>query len=409
MTGALGIVIIMLPDQSVLLMLHHLLDVLTAFAGVSLILWVFSDVFQSIIVPHYRPGHFRLSPVLSCMLWLPLRWLAGRFPESSFVRAALTMFAPAAVLTLLGCWMTLMVLGYSLVLWSERSHITPHLHNIADAFYFAATSVLTIGFGDVVACTFLARVTVICSAVSGIVLLALTVSFLFATQSHFHNREVNAQIISARSQYICNGVLLFDAMRRKTDATALLELCERWIIDIYQSHTAYPFLVYFRSRSSRNGWIPQMGTVLDAASLMLTIGPEKYSDAAHSIFDTGCRALSVFTAYLTLRTRGRIVANPPTEDYHKLFIALGEKDAARAAAKFASYRTVYLADLHRLCNYFVVAPPELNFVNTQLNERFQANSPALSNSSQQKLPAPGMTAEFQISSNGLVPKSSSHR
>lgn len=390
-------------------MLHHLLDVLTAFAGIFLILWVFSDVFQSIIVPHYRPGHFRLSPVLSCMLWSPLRWLADRFPESKFVRAALTMFAPAAVLTLLGCWMTVMVLGYSLVLWSERTHITPHLHNIQDAFYFAATSVLTIGFGDVVACTFLARTTVICSAVSGIVLLALTVSFLFATQSHFHNREVNSQIISARSQYVCNGVLLFDTMRRKADATGLLELCERWIVDIYQSHTAYPFLVYFRSRSSRNGWIPQVGTVLDAASIMLTIGPEQHRDVAHSIFDTGCRALSVFTAYLTLSKRNKITGLPPTEDYQKFFMALGERDAAGAAAKFASYRTIYLADLYRLCDYFVVTPPELSYVHAQLSERLQANSPALSTSAQQKLPAPGMTSEFQISSTGLVPKGSPRR
>lgn len=386
---------------------HHLLDVLTALAGGSLILWVFSDVFQSIIVPHYRPGHFRLSPVLSCILWSPLRLLADRFPDVNFVRAALTMFAPAAMLTLLGCWMTLMVLGYSIVLWSERAHITPHLHSLEDAFYFAATSVLTIGFGDVVACTFLARFTVICSAISGIVLLALTVSFVFATQSHFHNREVNAQIISARANYTCNGFILFDAVRRKADATTFLELCERWIIDIYQSHTAYPFLVYFRSRSSRTAWIAQMGAVLDTASLLLTIGPEHYRDIAHSIFDTGCRALSVFTAYLTLGKKNS--HQPPVEDYQKIFIALGERDSAGAAATFASYRTIYLADLYRLCDHFVVPPPELTLVTTKPQERLAANSPVLSTSAQQKLPAPGMTSEFQVSSNGLTPKDASRR
>lgn len=380
----------------------HILDILIAVAGTSLVLWVFSDVFQSIIVPHYRPGHFRLSPVLSCMLWSPLRALAERYPNRPLFRTAMTLFAPAAMLTLLGCWMVVMVLGYAIVLWAERAHITPHLHNLEDAFYFAATSVLTIGFGDVVACTFLARVTVIFSAVSGIVLLALMVSFLFATQSHFHNREVNAQIISARSQYVCNGVLLFETMRKKPDATALLELCERWIIDIYQSHTAYPFLLYFRSRSSRSAWISQVGAVIDTAALMLTIGPEQYRDVAHSIFDTGCRALSVFTSYLTL---GKQVSEPlPQEDYAQLFVTLGVKDPEAAANRFSTYRKIYRSELMRLCCYFAVSPPTLNVVNQKLHERLDSGSPGLSVSAQQKLAAPGMTSEFNLTSSGISRK-----
>lgn len=377
----------------------HLKDILTALAGVALILWVISDVFQAIIVPHYRPNRLRLSHMISKVLWVPLRYLAKKFPNSHLINNTMAMYAPAAMMTLLVCWLTVMMMGYSLILWSERAHINPHLRNFDDAIYFAATSVLTVGFGDVVACTFLSRATVVCSAVSGIVLLALTVSFLFATQSHFHNREVNSQIIAARSRHRCAGLLLFENLRRKADATSIYELCERWIIDIYQSHSAYPMLMYFRSRSSRVAWLSQMGAVLDLAALLLTIGPEQHSDVAHSIFDAGSRALAVFSKRLTLRGSAG-AEQDQFKDYVKVFRAMKQSDPVSAARRFESYRKIYQTDLQLLCEFFAVEPPEFSSANL---EEFCSDA-ALEDSRSKRVVAPGRTQEIYKKPENLIRK-----
>jgi hypothetical protein len=53
--------------------MSELLNIIYAVLGVSLIVMVLSDVFQSIIVPHYLPRGMRLSPLLvSKLMWLPL-------------------------------------------------------------------------------------------------------------------------------------------------------------------------------------------------------------------------------------------------------------------------------------------------------------------------------------------------
>jgi hypothetical protein len=380
----------------------HVQDLFIAIAGMSLIFLVISDVFQAIIVPHYRPNLFRLSHILtSRILWTPLRGLASRFPESMVIRNAVTMFAPAAMMTLLACWLIVMVLGYALILWSERAHITPNLTSIEDSIYFAATSVLTVGFGDVVACTFLSRATVVCSAVSGIILLALTVSFLFATQSHFHCREVNAQILFARGKNTCDGTVLYSNLTKDVDSSPFLELCERWIIEIYQSHTAYPFLMYFRSRSSRFSWLTQMGSVLDMTAMVLTAGPEKYQEAAQSIFDTGTRSLAIFANYLGLTREPSSTDTTSTESYVKLFRALKVKEPNLAAATFSTYRQIYYRDLQALCKYFVIALPQLGITCMEPDDQAPAHPLAIS---AQKLAAPGMTKEFLKTSQGLQRK-----
>ena len=45
---------------------------------------------------------------------------------------------------------------------------------------------------------------------------------------------------------------------------------ERWIVEVLDSHVAYPLLGYFRSSHDNLSWISALGTVLDTATLVLT-------------------------------------------------------------------------------------------------------------------------------------------
>jgi hypothetical protein len=370
----------------------HLLDIATGLAGLTLIVLVFSDVFQSIIVPHYTPKGTRLSPrFISKVLWQPLRTLVKSLPESTTMQANLTMFAPAAMMSLISCWLVLMTCGYAMLLWAERSQIKPTLSNAQEALYFAATSVLTIGYGDLVAASPLARATVICAAVSGLVLLAITVSFLFAIQSHFHVREVNSQIISSRHEHSANGAMFYHNLRKEAIATASLELCERWLTEVYQSHSAYPLLLYFRSRSTKASWLVQLGVVLDAAAIGLALDSQNNRVLKRSIYDNGSRALAVFSNYLSLDPRHHEEMQDP-QVFEQIFHALGAPNYHQAAANFAELRQHYYPELYALADFLLIALPPLSMIDA---DQLHAEPGANLAHPKDKKHVPGMTALFE--------------
>ena len=50
----------------------------------------------------------------------------------------------------------------------------------------------------------------------------------------------------------------------------LFQTWQGWAVEVLDSHVAYPLLGYFRSSHDNLSWISGLGTVLDAASLVLT-------------------------------------------------------------------------------------------------------------------------------------------
>ena len=63
----------------------------------------------------------------------------------------LGLFAPAATVGLLLAWLVTLIFGYGLVFYALRDQLRPVPTDLGDALYFAATSLLTLGFGDFVA------------------------------------------------------------------------------------------------------------------------------------------------------------------------------------------------------------------------------------------------------------------
>ncbi|HMY54696.1 MAG TPA: potassium channel family protein [Candidatus Obscuribacter sp.] len=366
-------------------------DIAIAVSGFTIIVMVLSDVFQSIIVPHYRPKGTRLSPLLiSGILWQPLRQFIKAREMKQKAEADLSLFAPAAIMCLLACWLTLMTTGFALLLYAERANIKPQLQSIEEALYFAATSVLTIGFGDVVACSALSRLTVIAAAMAGLVLLAISVSFMFAIQSHFHNREVSSQIISSRHGHSKNGAVLYLRLLDDNSAAGCLELCERWVTDIYQSHSAYPILLYFRSRSSRASWLVQLCVALDAAAIAIAMNNSRHMALFNSIYDNGSRAVDVFATYLTLHPRIKNVTQEPAL-FQSLFKNLGASDIEQTAAYFSVLRQRYFPALSSLSDFFLIELPPLVSADAQI--LLQARSGELSFRPEQTAALPRQEAE----------------
>jgi hypothetical protein len=174
---------------------------------------------------------------------------------------------------LLITWLTAMIVGYGLVIYAIRDQVQPVPPDLGSAVYFAATSLLTIGFGDIVAVGAPARVLVITAAIAGLGAVALVVTFLFSLYGSYQRREAQVVTLQAAAGGPPSAVTLLETYAQLGLVGRLPDLFvewQRWGVEVLDSHVAYPLLGYFRSSHDNLSWISALGSVLDAASLILT-------------------------------------------------------------------------------------------------------------------------------------------
>ena len=164
--------------------------------GILLTVLVLWDLFETIVVPRPTPGWFRISRYVIRFSWRAFR-AVGRDRRGKAHDTLLGLFAPAATLALLIVWLATLIVGYGLVLFALRDQISPRPADLGTTIYFAATSVLTLGFGDFVAAGPAARAVVVLSAASGLGVVALVVTFLFSLFGSYRRREVQVVTLQA--------------------------------------------------------------------------------------------------------------------------------------------------------------------------------------------------------------------
>lgn len=247
------------------------LFVLLGLVLLSVTLW---DVFETIVVPRPTPGWLRIGRYLVRGSWRLVRAFAGPGPDRSpTAERALGLFAPAATILLLVAWLVALFVAFGLILFGLRDQLQPQPPNLGSAIYFSASSVLTIGYGDIVATGTLARIAVVAAAVCGLGIVALVVTFLFSLYGSYQRREANVVLLQAKAGSPVSAVVLLENLARFQLSDHLPQFFgewERWEVEVLDSHVAYPLLGYFRSSHDNLSWISALGSVLDTATLVLT-------------------------------------------------------------------------------------------------------------------------------------------
>src|SRR6476659_9940554 len=198
--------------------------------GLFLIILAFWDLFETVIVPRPTPGWFRIARYVVRGSWRVLRAvLRGRSGEPR--DRILGLFAPALVIALL--------VGYGLVLYALRDELHPVPPDLGTSIYFAATSLLTLGFGDIVADGGLARLFVATAAVGGLGAVALVVTFLFSLYGSYQRREVEVVALQAAAGAPPSAVALLENYAQLDIVGRLPELFlvwQRWAAEVLDSH-----------------------------------------------------------------------------------------------------------------------------------------------------------------------------
>ena len=177
--------------------------------GLFLLALTFWDLFQTIVVPRPTPGWFRIGRYLIRGSWHVLRGIRDGRPGRSYDRV-LGLFAPAATVALLVAWLVALFVGYGLILFAIRDEIEPVPSDLGTTVYFAATSVLTLGFGDIVAVGGPARIVIAIAAISGLGTVALVVTFLFSLYASYQRREVRVVTLQSAAGAPPSAVALLE-------------------------------------------------------------------------------------------------------------------------------------------------------------------------------------------------------
>jgi hypothetical protein len=258
-------------------------------------------------------------------------------------------------------WVSLALLGYALILWSPAfvDGIGPGGDSFGNALYVSGTSLLTLG--SVGGVTGLTRAIVVAEGATGLGLFAVVIAYLPVLYQAFNRREVGVLLLDARAGSPPSGPELLHRMGSAGVASSLHGLFaewERWVADVLESHMSYPLLTLFRSPHENTSWVTSLGSVLDAATLLLTAVEDEPDERAILLYGTGVHAVEDLFYYFRLTERETVIQRDEFED------VLGDmKDdgfAVRslddAFARFTEKRAKYAPRLDALAVLLAATP-----------------------------------------------------
>ena len=230
------------------------------------------DVFQTAVVPRAPYINIRPSSLTTRLLWRLWPAIAGRYHPKRR-EDILSTFAPFDMIALLVMWAALVGLGYGCIFYAMRAQLEPQPMDFHTSLYFAYSTMLTIGFGDVVPHSFWSRALAIVTGASGLGLVAVVTSYLFAIFGSFSARERYVIALGARSGTPPSGCGLLETHGYAKLVDRLPDVMHEgqdWAAGVVQSQVAYPILNYFRSNDARQSWVGTLGTLLDAAAMIVS-------------------------------------------------------------------------------------------------------------------------------------------
>jgi hypothetical protein len=338
-------------------------DAVAVIAGALVVLIIASDVFQSVIVP--RPANrFRGSAFIARHGWRTAGAIGMRFADTDKREAFFGTFAPLLLVVLMVYWVVGLTLGFGSIFFGLREQLGPVPHNYWTAVYYAGTSFLTLGYGDIVAHHGAARALSLAAAAIGLATFSILTAFLFSTFAAFQRREAFIVALRERTGAPPSGVYFIERhvdLDMLGDLGATFRSAEAWMGDVLETHLAYPVLSYFRSTHDNQSWVGTIGALLDAATLIVTTIDIGYVGQATMISRLGRHLVGDYTMYYGLPSGqdAGIERAEFDQAYERLHgRGLRMRDPAEAWTDFAALRGTYAVALNAMASYWRIPPAQ---------------------------------------------------
>src|SRR5438270_77553 len=331
-------------------------------AGVAIFLIVLWDAFESIILPRRVTRKFRLTRLFYKITWTITKSIGNLIRSRKMRENFFGFFGPSSLLLLLAVWAVGLIFGFGLMQFGAGSAINNASGlqpSFGTDFYLSGTTFFTLGLGDVVPRSALARALVVTEAGFGFGFLAAIIGYLPFIYGSFSKREVDISLLDSRAG---TPPTAGELLRRHSSAHGhdplrlLLKEWEFWCAELMESHLSYPVLAYFRSQHDNQSWIASLTAILDTCAIVM-VGIEgacekqaelTFAIARHAVVDLS----QVFGTAPKPLPHDRL----PAQDLRRIRDILAQHgmklhDGEQADRKLLEFRKMYEPYIFALANY----------------------------------------------------------
>jgi Ion channel len=342
------------------------------------ILW---DAFETVALPRTAMRKMRLARLFYRSTWGPWVAVARLIGPARRRDAFLALYGPLSVFGLLMVWAIGVVIGFALLLWSQRALVStlPGDSRLFDLVYLSGSTLFTLGSADLAPHNEVGRVLTVVEAGIGLGLLSLVLSYLPVLYGSFSRREVRLTLLDTWAGSPPSAAELLRRLATTGDPATLSEFLkewEYWCSELLESHISYPPVAYFRSQHRHQSWVSALATVLDLSAL-LKVGVDGFQTwRAHQTFAIA-RHAAVDLAQILGGPPDTTVDRLPREALVALRRDLGRagltfEDSADADDQLAELRRSYEPYILALANRLKTpAPPWLH--TTSVRHNWQTN------------------------------------
>ena len=333
--------------------------VVAAAGGIVLIVGILSDAVATLIVTQGSSSFWRPTRLFYASTWRLTRAVAARLPDRAG-EYALNVYPALSLLGLLVLWLAGLMLGWSLVYWGLDQRLGG-TRDFGTLVYYAGTSLVTPVFGS--AHGGLVRMLTLLETLTGLVTIALMISYLPALYGAYSRRESRLLTLDDPMGGRITPVRVIASNAPGGDVEMLYRAMadwQLWTADVLESHVSYPMLALFRSQHPGQSWVTALGVVTDAATLTCACVDGARSREPYFLYGRGRRAVIEISDRLHVPKTGNTVSWLVEENFeiawrHLVDTGLPLRDKAAAWSDLRALRSTYGDDLERLID-FLVAP-----------------------------------------------------
>jgi hypothetical protein len=340
----------------------HMIPAPGAFAaGVAIFLIVMWDAFEAIILPRRVTRRFRLTRLFYKTTWTTWKFIIGLVPSRKGRETLLGFFGPISLLILVGVWAAGLVFGFGLMQYGAGSAVvtTGAQPGFVADLYLSGTTFFTLGLGDVVPHSPLARALVVTESGFGFGFLAAVIGYLPFIYGSFSKREVNISLLDSRAGTPPTAGELLRRHAYPGGSEALRHLFkdwELWAAELMESHLSYPVLAFFRSQHDNQSWIAALTAILDACALVKVGVEDACQRQAELTFAIARHAAVDLSQVFKTPPRALPQDRLPAEDLRRIRDTLAQhgvklRDGPDADRRLTELRNMYEPYLYALAEY----------------------------------------------------------
>ncbi len=338
-------------------------------AAFVVMLVIMQDAFEVMLLPRRVRREVRFMRVYFRATWGI--WVAFCVRVRSLPRREhmLGLYGPLSMLLLFATWAGLLIVAFGTMEWALQPAPSAAAAGSpwSEQIYMSGVTFFTLGYGDIVPHSSLARVLSVFEAGTGIGFIAVVIGYLPVLYQFFSRREAHVIQLDGRAGSPPTAATMLSRHGEGGGLDQLNVLLREWEIwgsELLESHLSYPMLAYYRSQHHNQSWLTALACIMDACALVLVGVPALPPLQARMTFTMARQVLvEMAQSFDIAPSRYDGGDRLPHAEYLRLVASFAEVDlgwdeGAEVETTLAALRATYEPLMDGLARYLLLKVPD---------------------------------------------------